>query len=267
VGVNRYTHGHHESVLRSHLWRTVGNSATYLADHLEPGAAVLDVGCGPGNLTVDLARYVAPGTVIGVDNVGAIVERARSEIPATLDNVEFLQGDVYGLPFDDDKFDIVHAHQVLQHVDDPVAALAEMGRVGRPGGIVAARDAVFSTMTWYPADDRLERWRMLYRDVAVGNGGEPDAGRSLLRWAHQAGFVDVEASASVWCFATPSERRWWGSLWADRTTGSSFADQAIERGVASLPELEDVAGGWIDWANDDDGWFAVTHGEIIAAVP
>lgn len=265
--MSRYTHGHHESVLRSHLWRTVDNSAAYLVDHLEPGADLLDVGCGPGNLTVDLARRVAPGAVIGIDNAAAIIKQAEAEIPDDVENVSFRDGDVYGLPFDNDSFDVVHAHQVLQHVDDPVAALTEMRRVGHPGGIVAVRDVVFSTMAWDRVDDRLERWRSLYRTVAVGNGGEPDAGRTLLRWAHLAGFVEVEAGASVWCFATPSERRWWGSLWADRTRGSSFADQAVDRGLVSRAELEDIAAGWIDWANDDDGWFAVTHGEIIATVP
>ena len=266
VGVSRYTHGHHESVLRSHLWRTVDNSAAYLAEHLEPGMSLLDVGCGPGNLTVDLARRVAPGRAIGVDNAESIIERARDDTPADADNVEFRTGDVYDMEFGDDSFDLVHAHQVLQHLDDPVAALAEMWRVCRPGGIVAARDAVYSTMAWYPDDDRLERWRTLYRAVAVGNGGEPDAGRFLMRWARQAGFREVESSASAWCFATPSDRRWWGTLWAERSTDSSLADQAIDRGLATRSELEDIAAGWIDWAGQSDGWFAVTHGEVIATV-
>jgi len=266
VGVSRYTHGHHESVLRSHLWRTVDNSAAYLAEHLEPGMSLLDVGCGPGNLTVDLARRVAPGRAIGVDNGESIIERARDDTPADADNVEFRTGDVYEMEFGDDSFDLVHAHQVLQHLDDPVAALAEMWRVCRPGGIVAARDAVYSTMAWYPDDDRLERWRTLYRAVAVGNGGEPDAGRFLMRWARQAGFREVESSASAWCFATPSDRRWWGTLWAERSTDSSLADQAIDRGLATRSELEDIAAGWIDWAGQSDGWFAVTHGEVIATV-
>ena len=62
-----YTHGHAESVLRSHRWRTVDNSAAYLAGHLIPGAEVLDVGCGPGTITIDIARRVAPGRVVGID--------------------------------------------------------------------------------------------------------------------------------------------------------------------------------------------------------
>lgn len=61
-----YTHGHQDAVLRSHRWRTADNSAAYLLAHLQPGQRLLDVGCGPGTLTVDLARRVAPGQVVGI---------------------------------------------------------------------------------------------------------------------------------------------------------------------------------------------------------
>jgi SAM-dependent methyltransferase len=262
--MSRYTHGHQESVLRSHLWRTVDNSAAYLAERLSPGVTVLDVGSGPGNLTVDLARRVAPGRVIGIDNSEAIIARAVGGVPEGIDNVEFHPADVYRLPFPDDAFDVVHAHQVLQHLDDPVAALTEMRRVCRPGGIVAARDVIYATMVWFPADERLERWREIYRTVAGGNGGEPDAGRFLVAWAHRAGLTDVASGASVWSFSTPDDRTWWGSLWADRTVGSSFADQAITGGITTGEELGRLADAWLEWAAHPDGWFAVIHGEIIA---
>jgi len=63
-----YTHGHHESVLRSHKWRTVDNSAAYLAPHLTSGTRVLDLGCGPGAITADIGRRVRPGRVLGIDS-------------------------------------------------------------------------------------------------------------------------------------------------------------------------------------------------------
>src|SRR5512140_215640 len=93
-----YTHGHHESVLRSHRWRTAENSAGYLLAHLRPGARLLDVGCGPGTITVDLAARVAPGAVIGVDQARAAVEEARrllGEGEGRPANVEFRTADVY----------------------------------------------------------------------------------------------------------------------------------------------------------------------------
>src|SRR5665648_337353 len=128
-----YTHGHHESVLRSHSWRTAANSAAHLLPHLREGQRLLDVGCGPGTITVDLAAHVAPGQVIGVDTSAEVLERARRHAAELGAPVSFQVGDVYALDFPDASFDVVHAHQVLEHLADPVAALREIRRVIRPG--------------------------------------------------------------------------------------------------------------------------------------
>jgi SAM-dependent methyltransferase len=260
----RYTHGHHESVLRSHRWRTAENSAAYLLPALAPGQSLLDVGCGPGTITVDLARCVAPGAVLAIDAAPAVVEQARAAVRAAgVDNVTVELGDVYALEADDGTFDVVHAHQVLQHLADPVAALREMRRVRAPDGVVAARDGDYEAFTWYPAVPELDRWLALYRAVARRNGGEPDAGRHLVAWARATGFSDVRASASAWCFATPEDRDWWAGSWAERITSSSLADHAVEFGLATTTELADIAEAWLAWAADDDAWFAVLHSEIL----
>jgi ubiquinone/menaquinone biosynthesis C-methylase UbiE len=258
-----YTHGHHESVLRSHRWRTVDNSAAYLVSQLRPGIRVLDVGCGPGTITVDLAARVAPGEVIGIDPATDALDAAREAADeAGVANVAFGTGDVYALEYDDASFDLVHAHQVLQHLADPVRALREMRRVCAPAGTVGARDSDYRAMTWHPAVPELDRWLDLYRAVARHNGGEPDAGRRLSEWARAAGFSTIEPSASVWCFATVEDREWWGGLWADRVVASAFADQAVAAGLTDAEELARIAAGWRTWAAEAAGWFAVLHGEI-----
>ncbi|MFI6725724.1 methyltransferase domain-containing protein [Streptomyces sp. R-74717] len=259
-----YTHGHHESVLRSHRWRTAANSAAYLIDELRPGMTVLDVGCGPGTITADLAALVAPGRVTAVDTTGEILDRA-AEVAAErgLENAEFTTADVHALDFPDDSFDVVHAHQVLQHVGDPVQALREMRRVCRPGGIVAARDSDYAAMTWYPEVPGMDDWQELYGRVARANGGEPDAGRRLLSWARRAGFTDITPTAGNWCFATPESRAWWSGLWADRTVGSVYAKLAVDGGHASTEELAAIAAAWREWGAQDDAWFMVPHGEVL----
>lgn len=259
-----YTHGHHESVLRSHRWRTAANSAAYLIGELRPGMAVLDVGCGPGTITADLAALVAPAPVTAVDTSEEILDRA-AEVAAErgLDNIEFTTADVHALEFPDDSFDVVHAHQVLQHVGDPVQALREMRRVCRPGGIVAARDSDYAAMAWYPEVPVMDAWLELYRRVARTNGGEPDAGRRLLSWARQAGFTDITPSAAAWCFATPENRVWWSGLWADRTVGSVYAKLAVDGGHATTAQLNDIAAAWHTWGEQDDAWFMVPHGEVL----
>ncbi|MEA2241485.1 MAG: hypothetical protein QOD24_1041, partial [Solirubrobacteraceae bacterium] len=144
-----YVHGHHDSVLRSHRWRTAENSAGYVLPYLQPGMRLLDVGCGPGTITVDLAARVAPGTVIGVDQEPAVIAEAGQLLQEHgSGNVRFKTADVYALGFDEESFDVVHAHQVLQHLTDPVAALVEMRRVLRPNGILALRDGDFGGFVW-----------------------------------------------------------------------------------------------------------------------
>jgi ubiquinone/menaquinone biosynthesis C-methylase UbiE len=257
-----YTHGHHESVLRSHRWRTAENSAAYLLPELRPGLALLDVGCGPGTLTADLAERVAPGPVTAVDQVEDILAEAEREAAARgLTGVRFARADALALDFPDDSFDVVHAHQLLQHLGDPVGALREMRRVCRPGGVVAVRDADMTAMTFHPHSPGMDAWLRLYERVARANGGEPTAGRQLHAWARQAGFADVTPSASVWCFATPEERHWWSELWADRTVASSYAETAVASGHATEAELAAIAAAWRAWGADPDGWFCVLHGE------
>lgn len=257
-----YTHGHAASVLRSHTARTVANSAAYVEDHFRSGSTVLDVGCGPGTITVDIARRVAPGRVLGIEPVSGPLEQAR-EHAAGVDGVEFALGNVYALDHPDGAFDVVHAHQVLQHLTDPVAALREMLRVCRGDGVVAARDADYAAMTWYPADPRLDRWLAIYRTVAHRNGAEPDAGRRLLAWARATGAAEVTPSASVWCYATPDDRAWWGGMWAERILTSAITRQAVDGGHADLAELEEISRAWREWAGNDDGWFLVPHGEVV----
>src|SRR4029453_7383842 len=123
-------------------------------------------------------------------------------------NLQLLVGDANHLSFADASFDVVHAHQLVQHLTHPVTALEEMRRVCVPGGLVAIRDADYSAMTWHPPSAALTRWLELYQQVARSNGGEPDAGRRLLGWAHAAGFSDVDSSASAWCFAKPVDIAW-----------------------------------------------------------
>jgi ubiquinone/menaquinone biosynthesis C-methylase UbiE len=260
-----YAHGHHESVLRSHRWRSGQNSAAYLLPHLRPGLDLLDVGCGPGTITVDLALAVAPGRVLGVDRSAEVLHKA-AELAVARDagNAVFEQADAYDLPYAAGSFDVVHAHQVLQHLADPVAALREMRRVCKPGGVVAARDGDYTAMTWYPADPLLDRWIEIYRLVARANDGEPDAGRFLLAWSHAAGFSDVRSTATAWCYASPEDRAWWGELWADRMTKTAVGDQAVEIGASTRAELDAIAEAWRRWIAHPDGWFAVLSGEILA---
>ena len=246
-------------MLRSHSWRTAENSAAYLLPGLSPDDRLLDVGVGPGTITVDLAARLARGAVVGIDNAAsAVAATADAGRRARRDQSHGPAGDVYHLDDADGSFDVVHAHQVLQHLADPVAALREMRRVcrprrrgRRPRRRLRSDDLVSRVPRARPPGSRS------YQAVARANGGEPDAGRRLVSWAHAAGCTDVTATASVWCFASPEDRSWWSQTWAERLEHSAFGHRAVELGLADPAELSRLADGWLRWAEHRDAWFTV----------
>ena len=263
--MSTYTHGHHESVLRSHRWRTAENSAAHLVPYLRPDQHLLDLGAGPGTITLDLADRVAQVTATEIGETELALSRElAAERGAT--NVSFEVQDVHALTFPDDTFDVAHAHQVLQHVADPVQGLRELRRVTKPGGVIAVRDSDYRAFAWWPLLPELDEWLDLYRTAARANGAEPDAGRRLLAWAREAGLTDVTATSSTWCFSTPDDRAWWGGMWADRILHSALSRQLIDTDLATAKDLERISAAWRTWAASDDGWFSILHGEILARV-
>lgn len=263
-----YTHGHHRSVVAHHGSRTAEDSAAFLLPHLEPGMSLLDVGCGPGSITVDLGRRVAPGGVVGIDAAESILATARNAVVgAGLTNVEIRRGSVYELDFDDGAFDVVFAHQVLQHLTDPVEALREMSRVTAPGGLVAVRDVDYATFAWHPAHPKLTRWLELYHQVTTRNGAQADAGRYLLSWCRKAGLHDVTISTSSWSYGDDAGRTFWGSGWVERATQSSFAAQSVEYGFSTPAELHEISDAWAWWRDQPDGYLAMMHTEALARIP
>jgi SAM-dependent methyltransferase len=226
---------------------------------------LLDVGCGPGTISVDLGRFVAPGRVIGIDRSDEVIGIARSFAQEEgVGNVQFQTGDVYDLDFAKETFDVVYAHQVLQHLSDPVAALKEMHRVLNVNGVLGVRDADYGGFFWSPNDDRLDKWLTLYHQVARNNSAEPDAGRHLASWVRDAGFRDCEVTSSNWIYESVQDRLWWGGLWADRVRHSDFSTQALSNGFADQKLLDDIASAFLEWANDDRGIFVIVNIEVLA---
>ncbi|GAB2542190.1 methyltransferase domain-containing protein [Brachybacterium huguangmaarense] len=269
VDRHAYTHGYDPAVLGGHRRRTAANSADHLLPLLRPGQRLLDVGSGAGTITADLARAVAPGRVTAVEVAEESAALTRAELGRQgIAAAEVIVADAHRLPFADGSFDVVHAHQVLQHVADPVRMLAEMRRVTAPGGVIAVRDADYEAFRWFPDVPALDRWRSLYCEAARANRGAPDAGRRLLAWAHAAGLADdvLEAGAATWCYASPDDRAWWADSWAERTAGTALGAQLVREGRADQAELDAIAAAWRAWAQDPDGWFLVPHGTLLVRV-
>lgn len=259
-----YTTDHSASVLRTHSWRTATNSAGYLIPHLRPDMKVLDIGCGPGSITIDLARLVPQGHVTGVEYVPDPLQEARSLAAAQgVTNVSFEIGDIHSLPFVNGSFDVVHAHQVLQHIADPVGALQEMRRVTKPGGVVACRES--ASMTWYPDSEKLGTWYEVTSRMATAKGGNPHPGKYIHVWAEEAGFTreNIKTSAGSWCFSSDEEREYWGGSMGERARSSGFVAMELKGGFSTAEELKTIANGWDEFRKDKHAWFGLLHGEVL----
>ncbi|KAF3938064.1 hypothetical protein ABW19_dt0203381 [Dactylella cylindrospora] len=275
-----YIHGHHPSVLTSHSWRTLQNSAAYLIPHLDafklspsyitPTAPtnLLDAGCGPGTITCDLASHLPNTQITGID---AVLLDSCLTLASTrgLKNLTFQQADIYNLPFPDDYFDIIHLHQVLQHLPTPpIAAIKELIRVCKPGGIIASRDCDIEAFTLFPDSDFFKAWKRVYISTAVATGGDPLAGRKEQKWFMEAGVErgDIVCSSSNWTFSTEEERRWWAEMWAERYEKSELREKAVGFGVVDGEGMDGIAKGWREWVGVEEGWMMAPSGEVVVRV-
>lgn len=134
---------------RSH---SLDNFCPMLKGYLHEGMNILDVGCGPGSVTANIAQIVGPeGSVTGIDQEKKSLEEAEAlSKQLGISNVTFIEGDAYDITFEDDRFDLVFSSAVFEYLRDPVRALQEKSRVTKPGGFVIVRAGDFGTFTLYP---------------------------------------------------------------------------------------------------------------------
>jgi SAM-dependent methyltransferase len=200
-----------------------------VALHLRPGMRLLDCRSGPGTITLDLAEAVAPGEVIGMDISAVQVERARALVAERgVTNVRFDLGDITALPFADGSFDVAFAHTVLMHLRDPQAALREMRRVVRPGGIVAVRDQ--GAHLREPRTPAIEQLIEMLAGVAELTLGRSTLGlmrhKALLA---EAGLTRVEGFADATSYGNPERLREAAVL-----LRALLASEPMQRNAASL---------------------------------
>ncbi len=261
----KYTHGHHSSVVAAHAVRRASEAAAFVLPKLKSPMRVLDFGCGPGTISVDLAEHLQPaGSVVGIDGSEAVIDQARAHAAdRKTSNIEFEVKSIYESGFESESFDAAYAHQVLQHLSEPVDALKEARRILRPGGFCAVREVDWGASALWPPDDRLSRFLEIYYRVAERNGGDAYAGRRLKQWFEEAGFSDLVVTTSTWTFSDETGLKWWGEQWAERILRSDIAKRAVEYGIATESELNEVSQGWLDWVQSEGAFFAFMQVEVV----
>lgn len=264
-----YLHGegHAQHV---HAARSAEDSAAFLLPHLTADTRLLDVGCGPGTITLDLADRIAQlggssSQVTGADSSESALASARELATDRGLGTEFFLSDASSLPFEDNSFDIVFASQMLHHVSDPIAALKEFTRVTRPGGLITSREIDYGAMLWYPPTPGLSRWRAVFSVISDLNGNQPNAGRHLPYWFTQAGLSDLTVSSSNWTYGSAEEKQTLASSWSQRTQEENYRELAAQAlGESADEAIEQIVDGWNTWAQTPGSLFLMPHVEVIA---
>ncbi|KAJ9103149.1 hypothetical protein QFC21_002571 [Naganishia friedmannii] len=264
-----YIAGHTPAVLKGHAARTAEDCAAYLLRHIKPDNYILDIGCGPGTITLGFAKRVPEGRVVGIDISPELMAKDTQEAQEQgIGNVTYQVGDIFHLPFSDATFDITHCHQVLCHLTDPKAAMKEMIRVTQPGGIVAAREAIFESMMIYPSTPALDAWKNKLQQMHLAKGQHPDAGKTLHHWALQLGIKPerIRSSAGNFCYSGREQREWWGSVWEERSISKEGEDSMVGPGIATKEEHSEISQEWKRWQGKEEAWFGMMHGEVLVWV-
>ena len=245
-------------------------NAAYLLPMLRPGLRLLDFGCGSGDISVGLAEAVAPGELHGVDPEEAQIELARSLAVSTeTGNATFHVGEVTALPFPDGFFDVAHCHTVLMYVPDTQAALAEVKRVLKPGGLIACREMICESSFVHPDLGIMQTaWNAL-EDLLYFDEGHPQMGKEMKAHILEAGFTNIRVSASFDTHSAPAEvalihslaRRWFSS---PEMLGAA---SAYDMPGMTQSLFERLSAAIDEWKDLPDAAVAYAYGEAVANKP
>jgi ubiquinone/menaquinone biosynthesis C-methylase UbiE len=211
------------------------------------GLHCLDVGCGGGDLSLDLARLVgARGSVRGIDFDEVKIEAARKEAKAAgITNVEFCSADVADGELPWPAFDLIYMRFVLTHLREPQRAVERLFGVLVPGGQMIVEDIDFRGSFSYPASSAFAAYVDLYRRAALTRGVDPDIGPRLPSLLESAGLAPVEMQV-----VQPAAQRGEVKL-LNPVTMEAIADAVITAGIATGTEIEGIVDELYRMARDE----------------
>ena len=262
-----YTLGYSQAVITGFQERTLATCADFFVPLLRPGMTVLDCGCGPGSLTLEIAARVAPGQVVGIDiDAGQCARAQETAAGRGITNVRFEPADVYALPYPDGTFDAVFSHALTSHLAEPMRAFAESRRVLRPGGVLAVSANDYDAFVVSPGGSAAELMVILYRRMTAHNGGNRLLARHLRGALLEAGFARAEGHAGAEVWGTPERTRSFAALMAAVVRGSGFAETVLAQGWADPDEMAALPDELLRWAERPDAFAAVLKGGALGWV-
>ncbi len=251
-------------MLRTLFTRTAENTAGFILPLLKPGMRALDCGCGPGTISVGLARRISPGHLTGVDAFAEHVALGRKQAGKFgAPNVGFQHASVYSLPFDDNTFDIVFINAVLNHLVKPLKALAEVKRVLKPGGILGLREAFTQGTLYSPGHPTIKRSIELIIASVNQKGGDANIGMRINGLVKEAGFSDTTVSASFETMGTPDMVKMIAEDIALIFSGVDYKKALLDAGLATNEELDDIVRFYSTATEETIQFIAMPYLEVI----
>ena len=263
-----YTMGYSEEFRQLLDRRSAETHAAHLLPRLKAGLRVLDFGCGPGTITVGLAKAVETGEVHGIDMEESQIGLARAAAEAGgHGNATFHVGDVTDLPFEDDYFDVAHCHAVLMHVPDTGGVLAEVMRVLKPGGIISSREFFVASSFLEPSNENIHAAWATFSRLLAANGGHPQMGKELKNTFLEAGFSDIWAGGSFDFFSTAEDVAFLHGFIKDWFYSPEVIAAATKYGLATHEQFDAWSNAMDEWKDLAGACGAFAFGEAIARKP
>jgi SAM-dependent methyltransferase len=258
-------HGVTPALSQDYATRTADRQAAFVLPYLRPGLSLLDVGCGPGTITLGLARAVAPGQVTGIDHDEAHIETAKTlAAEQGVTNVTFRTGDALSLPFADGELDAAFENDVFTHLaENADRAAREIYRVLKPGGLFAARDVDVDAVVWGHQTDALKQLDRLFIAWHRSRGSDITLGKRLPAILREAGFTGSVKSVSADTKGSAESVRTHADITVSLLDGP-FGRAIVENGWADSRVVMHLKESIRAWAEHPDAFFANVHVEVIA---
>jgi SAM-dependent methyltransferase len=252
--------------------RRLDTDFPYLKPYLSEGIDVLDVGCGPGTVTLGVAEQIRPGRVTGVDREAKLLTRANEhKEAANATNATFVENDAYDLQFPDNSFDLTYTRDVLHFLSDPVCALREQRRVTRPDGTIIAFAIDWGTFTSYPELRAVKRVLPAWKEWATAAAGslfvDQYVGSKLFSYFFGAGIKDVAVHGIVqptYCVVHGTEafERWYPRLkmhFRADGDGSAHYGFLFSRDILDQTDIDQALEEIDSWHSNPDAFMSVNY--------
>ncbi len=230
--------------------------------------SLLDVGCGPGSITLGLAQVVAPGHVTGINHDWEHLEAAKARAAKQgATNMTFQLGDAFALPFEEGTVDAAFENNMFTHLaQNSIQAASDVYRVLKPGGFLAARDVDASAVVWGNFTEPLRELDRLFIAWHQSRGSDITLGKRLPTILREAGFTNTIKRVSADTKGDPEATRSHADITISLLDGP-FGRDIVDNGWADQYTVEQLKESIREWGEHPDAFFANVHVEVIGWKP